>query len=95
MTGLLLAIFLGQFGAYRFYKKQYGLAILYFFTLGIFGIGWLIDIICSIIDIQKEEENGTKAVEQVKQTDLQAENEALKRQLASYEERLSRLENRG
>lgn len=53
MEGLIIAIFLGWIGGYRFYKKQYGLFILYLFTCGLFGIGWLIDIICSISDLGK------------------------------------------
>lgn len=44
MAGLLIAIFLGWAGGYRFYKKQTGLGILYLLTLGLFGIGWLVDI---------------------------------------------------
>lgn len=42
---LLIAIFTGWFGGYRFYKKEYMMAIVYFFTCGIFGVGWIIDII--------------------------------------------------
>ena len=42
---LLLCVFLGIFGAHRFYLRRYALGILYFFTLGIFGIGWLVDIV--------------------------------------------------
>lgn len=45
MTGLLIAIFLGWLGGYRFYKRQMGLGILYLLTFGIFGIGWIVDII--------------------------------------------------
>lgn len=53
MEGILLAILLGWAGGYRFYKKQYGLGILYLLTGGLFGIGWLIDIFCSISDSKK------------------------------------------
>jgi len=44
MAGLLIAIFLGWAGGYRFYKKQIGLGVLYLLTFGLFGIGWLVDI---------------------------------------------------
>lgn len=47
VTGLLLAIFLGWAGGYRFYKKQYLLGFFYFFTVGICGIGWIIDLFCA------------------------------------------------
>lgn len=45
MSGLLIAIFLGWLGGYRFYKKQPGLGVIYLLTGGLFGIGWIIDII--------------------------------------------------
>lgn len=48
MAGLLIAVFLGWFGGYRFYKKQTALGVLYLFTFGLFGIGWIIDIITAL-----------------------------------------------
>lgn len=45
MIGLIFAIFLGWAGVYRFYKGQTGLGVLYLFTFGLFGIGWIIDVI--------------------------------------------------
>lgn len=40
----LLWLFGGLLGAHRFYLGRYGTAILYFFTGGFLGIGWLIDL---------------------------------------------------
>ena len=40
-----LAFFLGYFGIHYFYVGRIGMGILYFFTGGLFGIGWLVDII--------------------------------------------------
>jgi hypothetical protein len=45
MVTLLLCIFLGYFGAHCFYAGRFGRGILYFFTLGIFGLGWIWDVI--------------------------------------------------
>ena len=39
-----LWFFLGIFGAHKFYLERIGIGILYFFTAGVFGIGWLIDL---------------------------------------------------
>lgn len=44
-TAFLLCLFLGVFGAHKFYEGRMGMGILYLFTFGIFGIGWLIDCI--------------------------------------------------
>jgi TM2 domain-containing membrane protein YozV len=41
---LLLALTLGYFGAHRFYAGKVGTGLLFLFTVGFFGIGWIIDI---------------------------------------------------
>lgn len=41
----LLCLFLGGLGAHKFYEGKVGMGILYLFTLGLFGIGALIDLI--------------------------------------------------
>lgn len=51
MTGLLLAILLGPFGGYRFYKKQYVLGVVYLLTFGLFCIGWFVDIFVAIREL--------------------------------------------
>lgn len=53
IVNLILTVFLGYLGVHRFYRKQYKLGILYLFTLGLFGIGWLVDIICAISSLVK------------------------------------------
>jgi TM2 domain-containing membrane protein YozV len=53
MQGIVIAILLGWAGGYRFYKKQYGLGILYFLTGGLFGIGWLVDVFAAIGDSKR------------------------------------------
>lgn len=42
---LLMAIFFGPLGVHRFMTGYVGLGILYIFTGGLFGVGWLVDII--------------------------------------------------
>ncbi|MBQ8518106.1 MAG: TM2 domain-containing protein [Agathobacter sp.] len=41
----VLCLFLGLFGAHKFYEEKMGMGFLYFFTGGLFGIGWMADII--------------------------------------------------
>ena len=45
MVMLLLNLLLGLLGAARFYLGQMGMGILYLLTVGLFGIGCLIDCI--------------------------------------------------
>ena len=44
-VSFLLCVFLGLAGAHKFYEGKIGMGILYLFTVGLFGIGWIIDCI--------------------------------------------------
>lgn len=44
-VAFFLCLFLGEFGAHKFYEGKIGMGILYLCTLGLCGIGWLIDTI--------------------------------------------------
>ncbi|MDO4519167.1 MAG: TM2 domain-containing protein [Eubacteriales bacterium] len=52
-----LCFFLGWLGVHRFYAGKIGTGILYIFTIGLFGIGWLVDLI-KIAAGKFEEKNG-------------------------------------
>ena len=45
VTTLILCIFFGELGVHYFYVGKIGMGILYLFTMGFCGVGWLIDII--------------------------------------------------
>lgn len=47
-TRILVTIFGGWFGLHKFMDKKIGMGILYFLTAGLFGIGWIIDIIKAV-----------------------------------------------
>lgn len=44
-VALCLCLFLGVFGAHKFYEGKAGMGVLYLFTCGLFGIGAVIDFI--------------------------------------------------
>jgi len=45
VVALLLCFFLGYLGVHRFYEGKIGTGILYLFTVGLFGVGIVIDFI--------------------------------------------------
>ena len=51
-VAILLCLFLGTFGAHHFYEGKIGKGILYLFTLGLLGIGVLVDLIKYILNKQ-------------------------------------------
>lgn len=56
-TTLLIAFFLGIFGAHRFYTGHKKLGWLYLFTFGLIGIGWFIDLILIFTNNYKDSFN--------------------------------------
>ena len=54
-TRFLLALLGGFFGAHKFYDGKRGMGVVYLLTLGIFGIGWLVDAVGAGVDLFKIE----------------------------------------
>lgn len=48
-VAFLLCLFLGFFGAHKFYEGKVGMGILYLFTGGLFAIGWFVDLIALLL----------------------------------------------
>lgn len=44
-VAMVLCIFLGYLGCHYFYVGKAGMGVLYLLTMGLFGIGWIVDII--------------------------------------------------
>ncbi len=44
-----LCLFLGGLGFHRFYVGKYWTGVLYLFTLGLCGIGWIIDLVAILL----------------------------------------------
>jgi hypothetical protein len=45
VTTAILTVLLGELGIHRFYVGKIGTGLIYLFTCGIFGIGWIVDMI--------------------------------------------------
>ena len=48
-VAFLLCLFLGYIGAHKFYEGKVLMGLLYIFTMGLFGIGWFIDLIVLLL----------------------------------------------
>lgn len=55
-TEFLLCLFLGFFGAHKFYRGKTGMGILYLLTAGLFGIGWIVDTIKLLVNLLNSKE---------------------------------------
>ena len=49
IVAFILCLFLGFLGIHRFYLGYTAMGVLYLFTFGLFGLGWLVDFILLII----------------------------------------------
>jgi TM2 domain-containing membrane protein YozV len=56
LTTLLLCIFLGGLGIHRFYVGKIGTGIVWLLTGGVFGIGWIVDIVLIAVDKFKDKQ---------------------------------------
>jgi TM2 domain-containing membrane protein YozV len=59
VAALLLCIFLGGLGVHRFYVGEIGTGIVWLLTGGVFGIGWLVDIIIIAVGEFKDKQGNT------------------------------------
>ena len=48
-VAFLLCLFFGYIGIHKFYEGKIGMGILYMFTLGLFGFGWIYDIVVLLL----------------------------------------------
>lgn len=48
-VAFFLCLLLGVIGAHKFYEGKTGMGVLYIFTGGLFGIGWIVDLISILL----------------------------------------------
>lgn len=58
---LLLCVFLGYFGVHKFYIGKKGMGILYLFTFGLGGLGWIFDIVILSVKVIRKRSSTTQA----------------------------------
>lgn len=44
-VALVLCVLVGYLGIHHFYAGKTGIGVLYLFTAGLFGIGWIVDVV--------------------------------------------------
>jgi len=49
LAAALLCLFFGYLGIHRFYVRKIGTGLIWFFTGGFFGIGWILDLLFIIL----------------------------------------------
>lgn len=59
LVAALLCFFLGELGIHRFYVGKVGTGILWLFTAGLFGIGWIVDFILILVGAFKDKDGHT------------------------------------
>lgn len=60
MKDFAITLCLGWLGVHRFMQKKYGTGILWLCTFGLFGIGWIADIIVAFTKISANSQNRTE-----------------------------------
>lgn len=63
MSKFLITLFLGWSGAHKFMDKKIGVGILYLFTFGLFGVGWIVDSVRAYRDISKSGPSESNPIE--------------------------------
>mgnify|MGYP001147933818 FL=1 len=56
LVTLILVIFLGELGIHRFYAGKVVSGLIWMFTGGLCGVGWIIDIILVICNVFHDKE---------------------------------------
>lgn len=51
---LIVCFYFGVLGVHKFMEKKFGLGIVYLLTFGLFGVGWLIDVVKYGLNIVSE-----------------------------------------
>ena len=50
----IICLFFGTLGIHKLFEKKYFIAIIYFLTYGLFGIGWIVDCIKYFMEFLNE-----------------------------------------
>ena len=49
LAAVLLCLFFGYLGIHRFYVGKIGTGLIWFFTFGFFGVGWMLDLVFIVL----------------------------------------------
>ena len=54
-VALVLCVLFGMVGAHYFYVGRFGMGVLYLFTAGFFGVGWVVDVFRILLGTFKDD----------------------------------------
>lgn len=89
---LILCIFLGWCGVHKFYEGDIKAGLIYLFTFGLFGIGWIVDFI-NMCTGRYTVAGSVKTEVQTEKETIQTLSRQIYHQKEDYERRIEQLEN--
>jgi TM2 domain-containing membrane protein YozV len=57
LVTLLFCSWLGFFGGHRFYVGKVGTGLIWLFTFGVFGVGWIVDLVMVLSGNFRDKDN--------------------------------------
>jgi len=67
LVRILVTLFFGIFGVHHFLDGKVGLGLLYLFTAGLFGIGWIVDVFKALFQSPEEFDESNRRYIQLKE----------------------------
>ena len=61
-VNFIIILFLGVFGVHKFMEGNIKQGLIYLFTGGVFGIGWIVDVIKALFELIRENSSSNNLI---------------------------------